>query len=147
MDESRAAAEIRAAIEQRIAATRGRDAEAIAAGLSADAVSFEMMPPLSLPSGAAADVERTRAWLAGWTGPIEVDLRDLAVHASGEVGFAHSLNRLSGTMQGGRAVSLWMRSTLGFRKLGGAWKIVHAHTSVPFRPEAGYPAALDLQPD
>ena len=42
---------------------------------------------------------------------------------------------------------MWMRSTLAFRRAGGAWKIAHGHSSVPFRMDGSYRAATDLQPD
>jgi ketosteroid isomerase-like protein len=39
-----------------------------------------------------------------------------------------------------------MRSTLCFRRDGDEWKIVHAHTSLPFYPGPEFKAAIDLQP-
>jgi ketosteroid isomerase-like protein len=39
-----------------------------------------------------------------------------------------------------------MRSTLCFRREGGAWKIAHAHTSVPFHMDGSFRAAVDLEP-
>ena len=138
--------EIRELLYARVAAMRDADAEGIAASLHPSAMVFEMVPPLRLPPGAANDVSSIRAWLAGWEGAVTVEIRDLQVEASGDVGFAHSLNRLSGTMKGGRRVDIWMRSTIGVRRFDGRWKIVHAHTSVPFHPGPSAKAALDLHP-
>jgi ketosteroid isomerase-like protein len=42
---------------------------------------------------------------------------------------------------------MWMRSTLGFRKIDGTWKISHGHSSVPFLMDGSYRAALQLTPD
>ena len=42
---------------------------------------------------------------------------------------------------------MWMRSTLGFRKVSGAWKIAHGHSSLPFVMDGSYRAALDLKPE
>ena len=47
---------------------------------------------------------------------------------------------------GGGAVDFWMRSTLGFRKSQGVWKIAHGHSSVPFAMDGSFRALLDLQP-
>lgn len=30
-----------------------------------------------------------------------------------------------------------MRVTLGFRRIGGAWKVLHEHVSIPFNPLNG----------
>jgi ketosteroid isomerase-like protein len=39
----------------------------------------------------------------------------------------------------------WLRSTLGFRKIDGRWRVAHQHVSVPFDMESGQ-AKLDLKP-
>jgi PhnB protein len=41
---------------------------------------------------------------------------------------------------------VWIRLTLGFRKIGGAWKVTHEHTSVPFYMDGSFKAAVDLTP-
>ena len=66
--------------------------------------------------------------------------------SGGDVGWSRSLNRLHGTLKGGRKVDMWMRSTLAFRKVGGAWKIAHGHSSVPFLMDGSFRAATDLEP-
>jgi ketosteroid isomerase-like protein len=38
-----------------------------------------------------------------------------------------------------------MRGTVGYRRTGGRWLIVHEHYSVPFDPESGK-ALLRLEP-
>ena len=77
---------------------------------------------------------------------IDVDVREMRIEADGDVGFAHALHHLTGTRPGGRPVSLWMRSTLCFRREVGGWKIAHAHTSVPMHMDGSVRAAVDLQP-
>ena len=137
--------EIAKVIEARIAAIRAKDPAAAVACLAADVVAFEMVPPLSLPPSAARDVEATAAWLAGFE-EVDVELRDLRIEADGSVGFAHALHHLKGTRVGGQRVSVWMRSTMCFRREGGEWRIAHAHTSVPFYPGQEMKAAVDLEP-
>ena len=138
--------DIRRVIDERIAAIRARDAEGVVASLAEDVVAFETVPPLALPPGAARDVAGVAAWLGGFE-EIDVEVRDLRIEAAGEVGFAHALHHLTGTRTGGHKVSIWMRSTMGFRRSTGKWKIVHAHTSVPFHPGPEMKAAVDLQPE
>ena len=52
---------------------------------------------------------------------------------------------VSGTMVSGDEVSMWVRATLGCRRIDGEWKIVHDHESVPFDPETGQ-ALTSLRP-
>jgi ketosteroid isomerase-like protein len=137
--------EIRRVIDQRLAAISAKDADAAIASLASNVAAFEMVPPLALPIGAAHDAEGFAAWLSGFE-EIDVELRDLTIEADGEIGFAHSLSHLKGARKDGQKVSLWMRSTLCFRREHGEWKIAHAHTSVPFYPGPDPKAALDLQP-
>ncbi|HVU29014.1 MAG TPA: nuclear transport factor 2 family protein [Sphingomicrobium sp.] len=137
--------EIRRVIEQRLAAIRNKDAKAALSSLASDVVAFEMVPPLALPPGAARDLDAFAAWLEGLE-EIDLELRDLIVEAGGDLGFARSLNHLQAIGKAGRRVDLWMRSTLCFRREAGEWKIVHAHTSVPFYPGGEAKAAIDLQP-
>ena len=139
-------AAVRARIEERLSAIRDRDPRRANAMLAADIVAFELVPPLALESGAARDEESTAAWFRTWEGPIEIEVRDLDIAANGDVAFAHALHCLRGRRVGGTDVHFWLRSTLCFRKRGAEWLIVHAHSSVPFYPQDGMRAALDLEP-
>ena len=139
-------AAVRAVIEERVSALHAGDAVRANATLAPGLVTFEMVPPLALAGAAARDDAATAAWLRSWDDGVAIELRDLVVHAGADAAFAHSLQRLSGA-RGGRAVAFWLRSTLGLRKLAGEWKIVHAHSSVPFHADGSFRAALDLTPD
>ena len=137
--------EIRQLIDNRIAAMRRKDAEAAVSRIAQDAVTFELAPPLVQPPGMAADADALAAWLDGFE-ELDVEVRDLVIEAESTVAFAHALHHLTGTRTGGRKVSLWMRSTLGFRQDIAGWIIVHAHTSVPFHMDGSFRAAVDLEP-
>lgn len=137
-------AAIRAVIDARVAALRAKDGAAAVAVLADDLVAFELAPPLVAEDAASAAA--TQAWLDGFEGPVETEVRSLVVHVARDVAFSHSLNRLRAQRKGGAAVDFWMRSTLGFRKVGGRWRIVHGHTSVPFRMDGSFTAAMDLKP-
>jgi ketosteroid isomerase-like protein len=136
---------IRVLIEDRIAAMRAKDAARAIATLADDVVAFELAPPLAVPAAAARDQQALAAWLAGFA-EIDVEARDVVIEADEHVGFARALHHLTGTRVDGRAVSLWMRSTLCFRREADDWKIAHAHTSVPFHMDGSFRAAVDLQP-
>lgn len=139
-------AAIRELIDAQVDSFRRKDAAAAVALLADDVVAFEMIPPLVLPPQSARSEQAMAGWFAGWDGPITVEIRDLVVHVGGDVAFSHSLNRLTGTRFGGGRTDIWMRSTLGFRRIGDGWRIAHGHTSVPFDPADGFRARLDLRP-
>jgi ketosteroid isomerase-like protein len=85
-------------------------------------------------------------WFDTWQGPLGCELREFTIPAGDDVAFSHSLNRMSGTKTDGYQADLWFRHTLAFRKIGGAWKIVREHESVPFYMDGSFKAAVDLKP-
>ncbi len=125
------AAEIEKLLETRIAALMRRDGAAANAVLDPRIVAFEVAGPLQLPAAQATDAGITQVWLDSFDSGPEVTIEDLSIHADGEVAFCHSLNRLQGRRMDGQEIDVTMRSTLGLKKLGGEWKIIHAHTSLP----------------
>ena len=138
---------IRALIDERTAAMRDKDAARAVATLASDVVVFELAPPLSVGAEPAHDAAALAVWLAGWDGPVGVEMRDLHIETGGDIGWSRSLNRLYGKLTNGREVDMWFRSTLAFRKVDGAWKIAHGHSSVPFLMDGSYRAALELVPE
>jgi ketosteroid isomerase-like protein len=138
---------IRAAIDERSSALRDKDAARALATLARDIVAFELAPPLALGPEAARDEAGLAAWLSAWEGPVGIEICGLHIETGGDVGWSRSLNRLYGTMKGGRRVDMWIRSTLAFRREDGAWKIAHGHSSVPFLMDGSLRAATDLKPD
>lgn len=123
--------EIRSLLHLRIDALRRRDAATANACLAPHFVSFEVAGPLQLPADQATDDTLTQAWLDSFEKGPRVTMEELTVEADGTVAFCHSLNRLQGTRSDGQEVDITMRSTLGFRRLDGEWKIIHGHTSLP----------------
>jgi ketosteroid isomerase-like protein len=72
-----------------------------------------------------------------------VDQRE--IHASEDVAFCSFVYHVSGTLASGDAVSMWVRATLGLRRIDGDWRIVHDHESVPWDPQTGR-GLIDLSP-
>ena len=138
-------AEIEAIIEERIDALRSKDAVRAISTLTTDIVSFELPPPLRVSSSVARDVEALEAWLEGFE-RIDIEIREMKIEVDQRIGFARALHHLTGVRPDGRPVSLWLRSTLCFRREDGAWKIAHAHSSVPFYMDGSFRAAVDLEP-
>jgi PhnB protein len=138
-------AQIRAVIDAWTHALRAKDVGGVLAHYSPDVVQFDMAPPLEYAGTDALKTGLTE-WFSTWHGSIGYEIRDLSITAGDEVAFSLSLNRLSGKKTSGEKSEVWFRHTLCFRKIGGEWKIAHAHESVPFYMDGSYRAAVDLRP-
>lgn len=140
--------EIRAVLRERAAAVGARDADRLMACYTADAVRYDLAPPLQQKPGTmVGDADGWRNWFATFDGPIETEYRDPVVTADGDVAFVHALTRLTATPVGAtESFTLWFRSTVGLRRLDGAWLIVHEHESTPFHMDGSFAAAVDLEP-
>ena len=76
----------------------------------------------------------------------DYEARGLDVAAGDDVAFGHCFGRPHGTLINGTATKgIWVRVTFCFRKLDGAWQIVHDQASVPFDVLSGRGVA-DLEP-
>jgi len=118
--------------------------EGIAAPFAPHAVIFDLEPPLSHDG---ISVERKGKWLETWDTPIELIAQDFKVTISGDHAWGHGYLRMSGTPKAaGRPISFWMRTTMCFERIDGAWRIVHEHSSVPFYMDGSLRPAFDLQP-
>ena len=134
-------------MEQSAVAMRARDAARLVARYAPEIVQFSLAPPLQQGGSEVRDREGLRRWFSGFEGPIDYEIRDLAVTSGGDVAFCHSLNRLSATPRGSaERFDLWFRSTIGLRKIDGTWRIVHEHMSTPFYMDGTFGAAIDLKP-
>jgi uncharacterized protein (TIGR02246 family) len=140
-------AQIRQLMAQQETAMRDRDAERLVSRYAPDAVLFDLAPPLRHIGPELHDANGVRSWLAGFDGPIGLEIRDLTVTVGEDVAFCHSLNRLSATPHGApESFELWFRATVCLRKLDGTWQITHEHKSTPFYMDGSFKAAVDLQP-
>jgi ketosteroid isomerase-like protein len=136
--------QVKAVIEQSAQAIRDKDVDRLMAGCARDVQTFDATPPLQR-RGADSYRKSYEDWFATWDGPIGVELRELDISASDDVAFATSLNHITGKSKTGENADVWMRLTLGLRKIGGQWKATHEHVSVPFDMQT-QKAALDLKP-
>ncbi|WP_328459641.1 SgcJ/EcaC family oxidoreductase [Actinoplanes sp. NBC_00393] len=139
-----AEAELRALVDERVAAVAAKDPKPLAARQHPDVIAFNVLPPLH-SRGSAAVETATQAWFDSYATDIGYEVRDLHVTVDGDVGFCSYLYRVSGTLKTGGVVDMWVRATLGCRRENGRWLIVHDHDSVPFDPATGQ-ALLDLTP-
>jgi ketosteroid isomerase-like protein len=78
-------------------------------------------------------------FLGTFKGPIKVTVSDLDIFADGTMGYSHSIQHVTGTDTKGKAIEFAVRVTDVYRKIGGAWLIVHEHVSVPVNFDTGKP--------
>ncbi|WP_332766561.1 YybH family protein [Phenylobacterium sp.] len=140
------AEQIRTLLQVRAAALHARDASAAVATLADEVVNYDLDPPLAHVGGPARARASLDQWFATWRTPIRNEPRDLQIAASGDLAFAFGLIHLAGTKIDGEEVDLWFRSTVCLRRVDGAWRIVHEHSSTPFYMDGGFKAAIDLKP-
>jgi PhnB protein len=114
-------------------------------GYADDVRNFDLAPPLQ-HGGRKTIRDNLQGWFATFSGPVGSELRDLKIETGGDLAFAHGFNRIHGKRTDGSETSVWIRLTLCFRKIGGAWKVTHEHTSVPFYMDGSLQAAVDLTP-
>jgi uncharacterized protein (TIGR02246 family) len=137
-------AQIRKLIDDRARAMHDKDLNGLIFHYAPDVVEFDAVNPLQY-RGLDGPRKRSEQWFNSYGGPIGYEVRDLSIAAGDEVAFCHFLYRITGTMTNGSKVDMWLRATLGLRKIDGKWLVTHEHSSVPFEMETGK-AALTLKP-
>ena len=137
-------AEIRRRIDRLAESIRAADLERVKFIYATDIVSFDVVPPLQ-HLGAEKQWKNWEDVFTVYQRPIGYEVHQLTIEVGDDVAFAHSLNRISGTLRDGTRSAFWVRWTPCFRKIGGEWLIVHHQASVPFDPATGR-AVLDVQP-
>jgi ketosteroid isomerase-like protein len=105
---------------------------------------YDIVPPLQY-RGADAYRKDYADFFAQFSGPLHVEMRDQHLEVSGDLALAYGLERISGKMTNGQPVDTWLRYTSAFKRIGGQWRDIHDHISVPADMNTGK-AALDLKP-
>jgi uncharacterized protein (TIGR02246 family) len=127
-------AQLEQLIAEQMSAIRAKDLDRIMDSYSPDVVVFDVKPPLQI-RGADAFRWMWEVCLRYFAASFQTEIRDLSLTVSGDLALAHWLCRYTSMEVGHPASQTWMRTTAGYRKIGGRWQIVHEHVSVPFHPE------------
>ena len=100
----------------------------------ADAIIFDVLPPLKYVSAAAYRASWDE-WQPETTGEVVFELEDLTVTAGNNVAFAFGLLQCGGTLPDGRTFRDTVRATFCLQRDDDRqWQIVHQHISKPFSP-------------
>ena len=127
------------ALEDRFAAAvRAKDLDAIMKVYApgSDLFVFDVVPPRQYV-GADAYRKDWKGFLDTFKGPVKFTLSDLSIDAAGKMAYSHSAQHITGTDTKGKAVDFIARVTDVYRKMGGDWRIVHEHVSVPVNMDTG----------
>jgi ketosteroid isomerase-like protein len=138
-------AQIRKLIDDTAMAIRDKNIDGLMAKYAANVLSYDALPPLQ-NIGTETSRQRGEKWLGGYSGPINYESRDLHITMGEHIAFSYWLYRISGTLENGTKIDMWLRTTVCFEQLDGSWKVTHEHTSVPFDAQSGK-ASLDLTPE
>lgn len=125
---------VRDLLAQHAAAFRAKDVPGLIAAYTPDLLVYDVVTPMSF-RGQGRMGMLLLDWLSGFEGPVNYEMQDLSLHLSGDIGYGHCLNHLTGTETSGQAANVWWRSTFGFRKENSRWLICHEHSSMPFDPK------------
>jgi len=104
-------------------------------------VVFDVIPPRQYV-GAKAYRKDFEDFIAAFPGPMEYEITDLSITASGAIGYSHRIDNLVLTDKEGKQVHLAVRVTDVYRKSKGKWLIIHEHVSVPVDLATGKPDVL-----
>ena len=135
---------IRAMMESLRAAVSARDIEKVLVHYAPDVTTFDLVEPL-MNRGRDAVKKRLQQWFSSFRENIGYEQRGEELSIAGDVAFGHHFTHVHGTNVSGVAIDMWFRETLGYRKTGGTWQIVHQHSSVPLDMTT-MKGMLDLKP-
>lgn len=128
-------------------ALRNKDVSSVISLFAQKSVMFVLAPPLRYIEGVNAPGENgVEDWFNSFDGPLGYEFRELEIVSSNDIAFCHSIDHISGKRSDGTHTDVWIRETLGLRKVGSEWRIVHQHQSVPMYMDGSNKAAIDLKP-
>jgi uncharacterized protein (TIGR02246 family) len=123
-------AAVRALVENWAAAVRAKDFDGILRHHSPDMLMFDVPPPFQ-SRGLAAYRKTWDVFFASAHDPIVFDILDMTIASGGDVAFVAAVMRCLPRERDGTDTDLEFRLTVGLRKIGGEWTVMHEHHSVP----------------
>ena len=123
-------AAIRELVESWARAVRVKDLDGILANHSTDMLMFDVPPPLQ--SKGIEAYKKTWELFFSWSNdPVVFDIKDMDIIAGSDVAFVAALMRCAGTEKNGERIELEFRLTIGLRRIGDQWIVLHEHHSIP----------------
>jgi ketosteroid isomerase-like protein len=147
MKNEKEASLIKEMLEAQAKAVQKQNIDEAVKNYAPDVLIYDVVGPLRHDKGVASVKQRLTQWFSTFAegSAIGFELVDLSVSAGEDLAFSHSLNHVNAPLKAGGALDMFWRETLNWEKIDGVWKIVHAHSSVPFDPATGK-ASTGLKP-
>jgi uncharacterized protein (TIGR02246 family) len=121
---------IRELVENWARAVRAKDLDGILANHSTEMLMFDV--PLPVQSRGIEAYRKTWDLFFSWSDdPVVFDIKHMDITAGTDVAFVAALMRCAGTEKNRERVELEFRLTIGLRKIGGQWMVLHEHHSIP----------------
>jgi uncharacterized protein (TIGR02246 family) len=121
---------IRDLVKNWATAVRTRNLNGILANHSPDILMFDVPPPAQ--SKGIEAYKKTWDLFFSWSNdPVVFDIGEMNITAGSDVAFVSALIRCAGTEADGERIELEFRLTMGLRKKGGEWIVMHEHHSIP----------------
>lgn len=139
-------AAIRSLIASWSRAVEARDPQAIVAAYTEQTVLYDAIPP-ARTVGASAIAELWRRCLPYFPQKFRSEHRDLVIEVEGDLAFVHGLHRFLPEPADHPCGATAMRVTVCYRRIGGHWRVLHEHVSVPFDPQDGRAFFIDAKGD
>ena len=145
-DAAQSARQIHQLLDQWAKAFEAKDVDGVMAVYAPGAAltAYDIVPPLQY-QGADAYRKDYQEFFAQFDGPLHVEVRDEHLEVSRDLAVDYGLERITGKMKDGKPADLWLRYTSAFKRIGGQWRDIHDHVSVPADLATGK-ARLDLKP-
>jgi len=123
-------AAIRELVEGWARAVRAKDLKGILANHSPEILMFDVPPPLE--SKGIDAYSKTWDLFFSWAhDPVIFDFNEMEITAGKDVAYVTALMQCAGTERNGERIRLEFRLTIGLRKMGGQWIVMHEHHSIP----------------
>lgn len=124
---------IRTIIENWSVAVEAKNLDGIVADYAEDAVLFDAIPPYKIV-GKQAIREAWANCLPFFPEQFRSEHSDIVLYVSGDLAVMHGLHHFVPTPADHPSGQTWMRVTVCYQRIDGAWKSVHDHISIPFNP-------------
>jgi len=123
-------AAIRDLVENWAKAVRTRNLDGILANHSPDILMFDVPPPMQ--SKGMEAYKKTWERFFSWSRDSGVfDINKMDITAGNDVAFVIALMRCAGVKANAEREELEFRLTIGLRKIGSQWIVIHEHHSIP----------------
>jgi uncharacterized protein (TIGR02246 family) len=121
---------IRELVENWARAVRAKNLNGILANHSPDILMFDVPPPAQ--SKGIEAYKKTWDLFFSWSRDFGVfDIIEMDITAGNDVAFVTALMRCAGAEANGNKIQLEFRLTIGLRKIGDQWIVMHEHHSIP----------------